>query len=187
MSVLNFAHLNWSVQKTKQKNKQHSPKTHLPEPYLASARASNCPSSHLACSPPLCGFYHGLEKFDLIGHGVTVPLNVPLQFQWCRMSSRNCCAHYWTQSIKCIHLAWEHDCEKGEIKNGTAFSDGINRRLEQMAAAGTGWEDAGKRLCVCHAGVLIKAQRGRLSACLSVWEKLINTQVIPFRSPSCSS
>lgn len=112
-----------------------------------------------------------------------VPLNVPLQFQRCWMSSRNCCAHYWTQSIKCIHLAWEHGCEKGEIKNGTAFCDGINRRLEQMAAAGTGWEDPGKRVWHRHVN-----QGAKMTAvCLSVREKLINTQVIPIRSPSCSS
>lgn len=115
-----------------------------------------------------CVDFTRLKKIwlNLRGRGVTAPLNVPLQFQWHRMSSCNCCAHYWTESTKCIHLAREHDCEKGEIKNGTASNDGINRRLEQMAAAGMGWEDAGKRACVCHAGVLIKVQRGRLSLCL---------------------
>lgn len=36
------------------------------------------------------------------------------------------------------------------MKNGTASNSGINRRLEQMAVAGTSREDAGKGVCVCQ-------------------------------------
>lgn len=187
MSVLNFAHLNCSVQKAKKKEKEKNPPSRA---LLFICTCKQLPIKSLSVQPATVWILPQTVKqklwLDLTGRGVTAPLKVPLQFQRRRMSSCNCCAHYWTQSAKCIHLAWEHDCEKGEIKNGTASNGGINRRLEQMAA-GTGWEDAGKRVCVCHAGVLIKVQRGWLSVCLFVWEKLINTQVIPIRSPTCSS
>lgn len=121
-------------------------------------------------------------------------------FHQLQMITCNCCVHCWTQSTKCINLTWEHNCEKIEIKNRSASSDGMNRKalkrmmrmllyplrgLEQMAMTEMGWEVFLRLTQVSGTArwgaMSIKVQRGLLSIC----EKLINSKVIFIRSPSC--